>query len=106
MMTAEAAVESLWRDAMGSRDELRAPVFSSSGPDEILPSVFRVTTAATAAIGASSSAAALLQHMRNGTDRRPEVHVDRRHAGIVFRSERYLEIDGAPARGLWEELSG
>ena len=104
MMTAETALGQLWQHGFGSDEQL--PKFSCTGPDEYLPTVFSVTTAATAAIGVSSAAAAVLLQIRNGNPSRPAVDVDRRHAAVVFRGERYLQIGGERAAGLWERLSG
>src|SRR5438105_2526964 len=104
MVTADAAINALWQQAMGTDDP--PPTVGASGPDEYLPTVFPVTTAATASIGASSAAAARLLQLRNRRPVPPDVHVDRRHAAVVFRSERYLHIDGERAAGLWERLSG
>ena len=63
MLTADAAIGPLWEQAMGPGEPM--PTVRTSGPDEYLPSVFPVTTAATAAIGVSSAAAARLLQLRN-----------------------------------------
>src|SRR5262249_7338632 len=77
MVTTEAALEGLWRLGMGAGAP--QPRWTHSGPDEVLPSVFPVTAAATASIGASSAAAARLVQLRTGREAEPEVHVDSRH---------------------------
>ena len=67
-----------------------------SGVDPVLPSSFRVGTAAQASIAAAALAAAELRHCAGAP--RQHVSVDMRHAAIEFRSEHYLTINGeAPA---------
>src|ERR1700675_2139281 len=60
----------------------------SSSPKNPCRSVAPATAAA------SALAANELWHRRTG--RRQRVSVDMRHAGIEFRSERYLRVDGKP----------
>jgi crotonobetainyl-CoA:carnitine CoA-transferase CaiB-like acyl-CoA transferase len=78
----------------------------SAGP-EVLPSVFRIGTAAAVAVGAATLAAAVFGAERVGGPgaQPPPVDVDLREAALSFRSERYLRVDGQPApRG--EPLTG
>jgi crotonobetainyl-CoA:carnitine CoA-transferase CaiB-like acyl-CoA transferase len=82
----------LWR-AAGQPDEALQSV-SLTGAEPVLPSSFAVGTAAQVTIAASALAANELWHLRTG--RRQRMLVDMRHAGIEFRSERYLRIDGKP----------
>jgi crotonobetainyl-CoA:carnitine CoA-transferase CaiB-like acyl-CoA transferase len=63
-----------------------------TGAEPALPSSFAVGTVAQATVAAATLAANELWHLRTG--RRQRVSVDMRHAGIEFRSERYLRIDG------------
>jgi len=70
---------------------------SLTGSDPVLPSSFAVGTAAQATIAAAALAANELWRLRTG--RRQRVGVDMRHAAAEFRSERYLRVDGEPARG-------
>ena len=65
-----------------------------TGSEPALPSSFAIGTAAQATVAASALAANELWHLRTG--RRQRVSVDMRHAGIEFRSERYLRFDGKP----------
>ena len=66
-----------------------------TGAEPVLPSSrSRIGTAAQATVAASALAANELWHLRTG--RRQRVSVDMRHAGIEFRSERYLRLDGKP----------
>ncbi|WP_248960576.1 CoA transferase [Sphaerisporangium perillae] len=80
---------------------LEPPAAQVTGEDPVLPSVFRVGTAAAASIGAVTAAAALWQCERTGSG----VTVDVREAAVAFRDERCFRIDGEiPA--LWAPLSG
>lgn len=91
------------------------PSVRCTGDDPVLPSVFRVGTAAAVAVGAATAAAAaLLGKAREATvdeareaavDEAREVVVDVREAAVAFRDERYFRIDGA-TRELWAALSG
>ncbi len=65
-----------------------------TGAEPALPSSFAVGTVAQATAAASALAANELWLLRTG--RRQRVSVDMRHAGIEFRSERYLRVDGKP----------
>ncbi len=82
----------LWR-AAGQPDEALSSV-TLTGAEPVLPSSFAVGTAAQATVAAAALAANELWHLRTG--RRQRVSVDMRHAGIEFRSERYLHVDGKP----------
>src|SRR3954453_21483287 len=64
------------------------------GTEPTLPSSFAVGTAAKGTVAAAGLAANELWHLRTG--RRQQVSVDMRHAGVEFRSERYLRVDGKP----------
>ncbi|MFF5113496.1 CoA transferase [Streptosporangium sp. NPDC000509] len=75
------------------------PPVRVSGDDPVLPSVFRVGTAAAVAVGAATGAAAAL---RGGGSR---AAVDVREAAIAFLDERHFRIDGA-AVDPWAPLSG
>lgn len=94
-MTAPAVkkvLDDLWR-AAGQPAEALSSV-TLTGADPALPSSFAVGTAAQATVAAAALAANELWQLRTG--RRQHVSVDTRHAGIEFRSERYLRIDGKP----------
>jgi crotonobetainyl-CoA:carnitine CoA-transferase CaiB-like acyl-CoA transferase len=82
----------LWRAAGQPAAALEAVAFTGAEP--VLPSSFAIGTAAQATVAAAALAANELWHLRTG--RRQRVSVDMRHAGIEFRSERYLQIDGHP----------
>jgi len=82
----------LWQAAAQPAAALDAVTLTGAEP--ALPSSFAVGTAAQATVAAATLAANELWHLRTG--RRQRVAVDMRHAGIEFRSERYLRIDGKP----------
>src|SRR3954469_5883204 len=82
----------LWR-AAGQPENGLEPI-TLTGAEPALPSSFAIGTVAQATAAAAALAANELWHLRTG--RRLHVSVDMRHAGIEFRSERYLRIDGKP----------
>jgi crotonobetainyl-CoA:carnitine CoA-transferase CaiB-like acyl-CoA transferase len=82
----------LWRAA--GQPEAGLEAIALTGAEPALPSSFAVGTVAQATAAASALAANELWHRRTG--RRQRVSVDMRHAGIEFRSERYLRVDGKP----------
>jgi hypothetical protein len=80
------------------------------GPRHVLPSIFDVTGAAAASIGAANLAAArlLAQRHRSSGDAAvatPQVDIDLRHAAVAFRSERYLRVNGQ-RRPVQDPISG
>jgi crotonobetainyl-CoA:carnitine CoA-transferase CaiB-like acyl-CoA transferase len=96
------ALAALWRDA-GHRDAALAEV-TLTGNEPALPSSFAVGTAAQTTIAASALAAAELWRLRAG--RQQHVAVEMRDAGIEFRSERYMRLDGKPPEELWDKIAG
>jgi crotonobetainyl-CoA:carnitine CoA-transferase CaiB-like acyl-CoA transferase len=74
------------------------------GKDPILPTHFRIGTAASAALTAVGLAATDVWELRTG--RRQTVTVDTRPAALVMRSERYLQVNGAPTEDPWARISG
>jgi crotonobetainyl-CoA:carnitine CoA-transferase CaiB-like acyl-CoA transferase len=74
------------------------------GQDPVLPTHFRIGTAASAALTAVGLAAADIWETRTG--KRQKVTVDTRTAALVMRSERYLRIDGNEPQDPWAEISG
>ncbi len=98
---ADVLVE-LWRDA-GLDDEALADI-AFTGSEPVLPSSFAVGTAAQATIGAAALAAAELWRLRSG--RRQRVSVEMRNAGIEFRSERYLRVDGKDPDDHHDQIAG
>src|SRR3954447_922081 len=94
-MTAPSAsklLAGLWRIA--NQPDIGLQTITLTGSEPALPSSFAIGTAAQATVAAAALAANELWHLRTG--RRQSVSVDMRHAGIEFRSERYLRLDGRP----------
>jgi CoA-transferase family III len=95
-------VAALWR--LAGADAAALDCLGLPGEDPILPSSFRIGTAAQASIAAAGLAAAELHH-RAGA-RRQAVVVDMRHAAVEFRSEHYLTIDGGAPAAIGDPLFG
>jgi hypothetical protein len=95
-------VADLWRLAGG--DPAALDHLKLSGSDPVLPSSFRVGTAAQASIAAAGLAAAELHHHAGAA--RQHVSVDMRHAAVEFRSEHYLTVDGAAPASYGNPLFG
>ncbi len=95
-------IADLWRGAGHTPEALDGLELTGAAP--VLPSSFRVGTAAQATIALSALAAAEIRHARTG--RRQPVTVDMRHAAIEFRSEHYLRVNGEPTRELWDAVAG
>jgi crotonobetainyl-CoA:carnitine CoA-transferase CaiB-like acyl-CoA transferase len=92
----------LWRAAGFDDAALRQIHFTGTEP--VLPSSFKVGTAAQTAIGAAALAAAELWRLRTG--RRQGISVDMRAAAIEFRSERYLRVDGNVPEDHHDAIAG
>jgi len=92
----------LWRHA-GQR-EAALEAITLTGSEPVLPSSFKVGTAAQASIAASALAAAELWRLRTG--RQQHVAVDMRDAAIEFRSERYMQLNGRLPEELWDKIAG
>jgi crotonobetainyl-CoA:carnitine CoA-transferase CaiB-like acyl-CoA transferase len=80
------------------------PPVTIEHPAPVLPSVFRVDVAASAAVAVTTAAVAAVQTARTGVA--PDVTVDGRAAQIAFRSERYLRVDGNSPGEVWGPLAG
>ena len=92
----------IWRDAGCPAEALGC--LRLTGAEPVLPSSFRVGTAAQATIAAATLAAAEFWRLRAGS--RQQVTVDMRHAATEFRSERYLRVDDGPPPPLWDKIAG
>jgi hypothetical protein len=99
----EVLLERLWADLGGSPDGPTGVVFDGTGP--FLPSVFEVDALAAGSVALATLAAADLFAARTGAPRRA-VTVDRRHAAVAFRSERYLEARGWQLPAVWDPIAG
>ena len=89
---AAVALESLWSRAGGDPTALERATLT--GADPILPTDFKIGTAASAVIAAGALAASEIWRLRTG--RSQSVAVDLRAAVAAFRSERYLRADSLP----------
>lgn len=99
-------------------DREAAEHLTVTGPPDVLPSLYRVTTLATASVAAAAVGAGRLHAVRNGeaggsaagslpaAESLPAIEVDTRHACAAFRSERYLRVDGRPLPNPWDPISG
>jgi crotonobetainyl-CoA:carnitine CoA-transferase CaiB-like acyl-CoA transferase len=92
----------LWQAAGQPQEALSCVTLTGAEP--ALPSSFAVGTAAQSTVAAATLAANELWQLRAG--HRQQVGVDMRHASIEFRSERYLRIDGEPAREDRDKIVG
>lgn len=90
---ARAALEDLWRRAGGEPGALERVTLA--GADPILPTDFKIGTAASATIAAGALAAAEIWRLRTG--REQAVSVDLRAAVAAFRSERYQRLETDPS---------
>ena len=100
-MTALETFSSLWRELDGRADALSA--LALAGVDPVLPSSFRVGTAAQTSIAAVALAVREIDRLRTG--REQSVSVDMRHAAVECRSERYLKVVGATPGELWDDIA-
>ncbi len=96
------ALAALWRLAGQPPEALGA--VELTGAEPVLPSTFAVGTAAQATIAAAALASAELWRLRTGKQQR--VSVAMRDAGIEFRSEHYLRVNGEPTPGIWNKIAG
>lgn len=92
MSGASVALEQLW--SLGGGDPGALERLRLTGADPLLPTSFKIGTAASAVIAATALAAAELWRLRTG--RGQSVAVDMRAAIAAFRSERYLRVNGQP----------
>lgn len=101
-MNAFNALSQIWSEARLPADALADAHLT--GVDPVLPSSFRVGTAAQATIAASALAAATLWRYRGGHHQ--AVNVDMRHAAIEFLSEHFCRIEGHEAGETWDRIAG
>ncbi|MCP5151839.1 MAG: CoA transferase [Ectothiorhodospiraceae bacterium] len=87
-----AVVTDLWTRA-GHGPEALDALTLTGGDTPVLPSVLAVDTAATACTALTGLAAAEVHRLAGGPWQ--TVTVDRRHAALAYRSERYLRIEGS-----------
>jgi len=100
--TPKHVLSDIWRAA--GHPEAALAAVDLTGNEPVLPSSFRVGTAAQATIAAAALAASELWRLRTG--RFQGVSVDMRSAAIEFRSERYLRVDGKPPSEYHDPIAG
>jgi crotonobetainyl-CoA:carnitine CoA-transferase CaiB-like acyl-CoA transferase len=101
-VTGKDALAALWR--LAGQDSAALASAELTGAEPVLPSSFAIGTVAQASIAAAALAAAELWRLRTG--RGQQVSVPMRDAAIEVRSERYLRVDGAPPKELWDKIAG
>jgi crotonobetainyl-CoA:carnitine CoA-transferase CaiB-like acyl-CoA transferase len=101
-MNPTATLAALWR--LAGQPDAALDAVTLTGAEPALPSSFAIGTAAQASIAASALAAAEVWNLRTG--RRQRVSVDMRDAGIEFRSERYMRVDGKTTGEVWDKIAG
>jgi crotonobetainyl-CoA:carnitine CoA-transferase CaiB-like acyl-CoA transferase len=94
--------ESLWTATGGDPAQLDWLRFTQT--ETQLPSTFAVGALASATIAVQALAAASLWHLRGGTPQ--SIEVDQRRAMAMFRSERYVQVDGAALPDPWSPIAG
>lgn len=101
VMSTRAALAEVWSVLGGPAAALGGVVLTGQ---PMLAGPFPIASAAAATLGASHLAAVEYGRAR-GLDI-GDVHLSLREAAAAFRSERYLEVDGAPPVDPWSPLSG
>jgi crotonobetainyl-CoA:carnitine CoA-transferase CaiB-like acyl-CoA transferase len=101
-MQASILTSQLWTAAGMASGPLDRLQFSNTHVQ--LPSVFPVGAVAAATIGAQALMAAELWRQRGGQSQ--QVTIDQAHALAMFRSERYLTVDGKAPPDPWDALAG
>ena len=71
-----------------------------------LPSVYAVGRLATASTAAATLSVANLWAARNPSEAAPSITIDRQHAAVAFRSERYLRGRDSKLPQAWDPLAG
>jgi crotonobetainyl-CoA:carnitine CoA-transferase CaiB-like acyl-CoA transferase len=89
---AAVALETLW--TLAGCDPAALERVTLTGADPILPTDFKIGTAASSVIAAGALAASEIWRLRTG--RGQSVSVDLRAAVAAFRSERFLRADSVP----------
>jgi len=102
MMSCLDVVARLW--ALAKLPAEACGAVTLTGAEPVLPSSFRIGTAAQASIAASALMAAEIHRLRSGEQQ--EVAVDMRDAAILFRSERHVGLDGVALPEPMDALFG
>ena len=101
-MQPDPLLHDLWRLAQADPSALALVSFSAT--DRSLPSSFHVGPVAAASIAAQALAAAQLWQLRSGAAQ--AIEVNQRRALAMFRSERYLTLNGQPPKDPFSPLFG
>ena len=104
MTSPDAALfERIWRELDGP-PEVPAAVALAGAP-RLLPSIYDVGAFASGTVAAAVAAIAALEAARRG-DALRAVRLERGHAAVAFRSERYLSTPGGSPGAVWDPLAG
>lgn len=95
-------IERMWGDIGGDPAALNR--LSLTGEGLVYPSTFRVADVAQASMALATLAAAEIYRLRTGVSQ--QASIDRLHAAVEFRSERYMTVDGGKAPDLWDPIAG
>lgn len=97
---------SLWANAKCDPQSLANLSFLNA--EYQLPSSFHVGAIAAATLGAQALAAADIWRLRSShsSARSQQISIDMKHAMAMFRSERYLTVDGKPPADVWSPIAG
>ena len=101
-MSAEKTLQALWQLGGGAAEALAQVQFT--GNPAQLPSTFQIGSLASASIAVQALAAAQIWQMRGGAAQ--PISVNQRHALAMFKSDRYLRINGQPAADPWSKIAG
>ena len=101
-MQADHLLRDLWRLSQADPSALVQVRFTAT--DRSLPSSFHVGPVAAATIAAQALAAAQLWQLRSGAPQ--AIEVNQRRALAMFRSERYLTVNGKPPKDPFSPLFG
>jgi crotonobetainyl-CoA:carnitine CoA-transferase CaiB-like acyl-CoA transferase len=101
-MTPTTLLASLWTQARCAPQALERARLIGADPE--LPSIFHTGAIACASIAAQALAAAEIWRLRTG--RGQQVEVAMRQALAMFRSERFLRVDGKPLADPWSPIAG
>jgi crotonobetainyl-CoA:carnitine CoA-transferase CaiB-like acyl-CoA transferase len=97
-----SALERLW--SLAGCEPAALERVTLTGADPILPTDFKIGTAASSVIAAGALAAGEIWRLRTG--RRQSVSVDLRAAVAAFRSERYQRVESQPDIHLRDPIFG
>ena len=100
---ASDCLAAIWNSLGGDPQALKR--IDLLGSDPVLPSNFRVGTAAASTVGLAALAASEVGRLR-GQSQGTKVSVDFLEAVAAFRSERYLLLNGKGYGSSWDHIAG